>query len=93
VNSDWGGGYCASVDVINDGTTTVNNWTVTINFPNAVLSNAWNGTGTAASGSLRVSALAYDAVIPPKTSVNFGFCATTSGTPYVPSVQKVDVIN
>ena len=93
ITSDWGGGYCASVDVINGSSRQVTNWTVKMNFPLAQLTNAWSGTATVANSVLSVAAASYNQNIAPGASVNFGFCATATGANHTPTVSSVSVTN
>jgi poly(hydroxyalkanoate) depolymerase family esterase len=74
VTNDWGTGYCATLTVTNNTASTVT-WQVT--FPvRGTINNLWNGTFTQSGGSVTVSGVSFNAVLPPGQSTNsVGFCA------------------
>ena len=77
--TDWVDGYCANVDVINNGKAIVTDWTVDVNIPKAKVTNIWNGTQTVSGTLMSVAAMTYNQQIVPGATVNFGFCASTTG--------------
>jgi cellulase/cellobiase CelA1 len=74
VTNDWGTGYCATLTVTNNTASAVT-WQVT--FPvRGTINNLWNGTFTQSGGSVTVSGVSFNAVLPPGQSTNsVGFCA------------------
>jgi len=91
--ADWPDGYCASVDVVNNGSVQVRNWTVGVNFPSATLTNLWNGAPTLKGTLLSVAAAPYNQQIAPGASVNFGFCALITGANHTPTIASVTSTN
>jgi cellulase/cellobiase CelA1 len=77
--TDWVNGYCANVDVINNGKVIVTNWTVDVNIPKANVTQVWNGTQTISGAVMSVVAASYNRQVVPGATVNFGFCASTTG--------------
>lgn len=89
MQTDWGVGYCANVDISNNGTVAVTSWTAVVNFSNATLSTLWNGTPTVADGLMTVVPLEFTAHIAPGDTQNFGFCAATTAANYTPSIASL----
>lgn len=74
--SSWGGGYQAEVGVKNTGTRALGSWKVGLTLPSGQsISNIWNGTASATSGSLTVSNAPYNGTVPAGGSTTFGFTA------------------
>ena len=89
--AEWVDGYCASVDVINNGKVIVTDWTVDVNIPKSKVTNIWNGTQTVKGTLMSVDAMTYNQKIVPGATVNFGYCASTTGADpdHAPSVAEV----
>ncbi|MEW2511300.1 lytic polysaccharide monooxygenase [Streptomyces sp. NPDC046870] len=80
VNS-WNGGFQASVEVMNHGTTPLDGWAVAWQ-PGAGtrISSLWNGTlSTGTDGTVTVRNADHNRVVPADGSVTFGFTATSTG--------------
>jgi serine/threonine protein kinase len=76
VTTTWPGGYQAVVTVRNAAERPLGGWTVTWPQPTGhVISNLWNGTFTAESGSVRVTNADHNAKLPVDGSTSFGFTA------------------
>ena len=75
IENDWGTGATVSVTITNNGSASINGWTLTWTFPgNQKISNLWNASYTQNGTSVIVTNLAYNAMIPPNGGkVNFGF--------------------
>jgi len=81
VVNDWNSGATVSVNIVNNGTTAINDWTVTWTFPgNQVIGNLWNGTYTQSGSSVTVKNTAWNGNISPGNSISFGFNISYSGT-------------
>jgi len=93
ITSTWSNGYCASVDVVNQSAAKVTNWTVGINFPSSSLTNLWSGTPSFSGSIMSVAAASYNQQVASGASVNFGFCASTTGSNYAPSIASVSYKN
>jgi endoglucanase len=85
--NDWGSGATVNVAITNSGTTAVNGWTLTWDFPgNQQINNLWNGSYTQSGASVSVKNLSYNASIPANGgSTSFGFNITYSGTNTAPT--------
>lgn len=76
VTTTWPGGYQAVVTVRNAAERPLGGWTVSWPQPAGhVISNLWNGSFTAESGSVRVTNADHNAKLPVDGSTSFGFTA------------------
>ncbi|GII25985.1 hypothetical protein Pme01_55820 [Planosporangium mesophilum] len=82
VNS-WPGGFQGEVTVANNGSTTLNGWTVRMTLASGqTISSLWNGTNTGTTGEVTVKNAAYNGTLAANASTTFGFTATgSSATP------------
>ena len=77
----WSGAFQGEITVRNNGTATINSWTVTLVFPSGVtITQMWGGTYSPASGTVTVRPMSYTATIAPNGSVTAGFIANASGS-------------
>src|SRR3984893_16595183 len=61
VQSDWGSGFTASLNIANNGTAAITGWTVTYAYAgNQTLSNGWNGTWSQSGKTGTVNNLSYN---------------------------------
>lgn len=75
----WPGGYQGEVTVANNGSTTLNGWTVRMTMPSGeTISSLWNGVNTGTTGSVTVKNADYNGTIGAGASTVFGF--TVSGS-------------
>lgn len=74
ITSDWGSGYCADVDVTNNGSQSVE-WQVSVTIDGSV-SSLWNGAWSQTGPTLEVSGVSWNAALAAGASTRFGFCAT-----------------
>ena len=83
VTNDWGGGYCANINVVNQSAKATKNWSVRIDTNQSSVYQIWNGTRSGNTGTVTMApSLAWNKVIPSNGSTNsVGFCAnrTVSG--------------
>ena len=78
VNS-WPGGLQAEVTVRNNGSSTLNGWTVALGLPGGVtIQNLWNGVPSGTSGNVTVRNEHYNGTIGPNGSTTFGYVASGS---------------
>jgi endoglucanase len=85
VDNDWGSGFTATVTIRNDGPA-VTGWTTSFRFAgNQHVTNAWNGTLTAAGPTVTVTNAGSNGSVPTGGSVSFGFQATYTGTNAAPT--------
>jgi hypothetical protein len=85
VNSQWSGGFTASVTVTNLGSA-VTSWTAGWTFPgNQQITQIWNGTATQSGAAVTVANVSYNGAVATNSSVQFGFNGSFTGTNGVPS--------
>ncbi|HVU66637.1 MAG TPA: cellulose binding domain-containing protein [Ktedonobacteraceae bacterium] len=81
VNSQWPGGFGASIVITNTGNTTINGWQLTFSFANGqTITQLWNGSYTQSGGAVTISNLSYNGTIAPGGTVNPGFNGAWSGS-------------
>jgi hypothetical protein len=91
ITTDWGSGYCAALDVINNALAPTINWNVELDIPQATTFTTWNGFFTASTGLVTVFPAGNDnynfQIQPGATDNSIGFCANRNpGTSALPSV-------
>jgi cellulase/cellobiase CelA1 len=73
VNS-WPGGFQANVTVTNNGSTTLNGWTVHFTLASGQsITSLWNGVNTGTTGAVTVRNASYNGTLTPAGSTSFGF--------------------
>jgi hypothetical protein len=80
LTSNWGSGYCAEVSIANRGSSSITDWSVTLELKQASVNNLWNGTR---NGSI-VTPASHNRSIAAGAKVSFGFCANVSGAAQIP---------
>ncbi|MFD5475499.1 cellulose binding domain-containing protein [Streptomyces sp. NPDC127105] len=81
VNS-WPGGFQGEVTVRNNGTSTLNGWTVGLNLASGQsISSLWDGVNTGTSGTVTVRNSSYNGTLAANGTATFGFTATGNSTP------------
>jgi len=86
VTSTWQGGFQGEVTVRNNGSSTLNGWTVKLGLQSGqTLSNVWNGVNSGTSGTVSVKNAPYNGSIGGGGSTTFGFVANgnSAATPSV----------
>lgn len=73
VTSDWGSGYCANIDITNNGAGN-SEWTVTVPIEGNV-SSLWNATWVQDGELLTVEGMSWNRTLAPGGSVQVGYCA------------------
>lgn len=72
----WQGGFQGEVTVRNNGSATLNGWTVRGTFPSGVsITNLWNGTNSSSGSNLVVKNAPYNGSLPGSGTTTFGFTA------------------
>jgi mannose/cellobiose epimerase-like protein (N-acyl-D-glucosamine 2-epimerase family) len=89
--TDWGSGYCANVDVKNDGTATSTSWLARLDLKQSTISNVWNAKLSGSAGVVNAEPMDYNAKIPASQTTSFGFCANATGPNYKPSLLGVTI--
>ncbi|HWB34479.1 MAG TPA: glycoside hydrolase family 11 protein [Rugosimonospora sp.] len=82
VNS-WQGGFQANVTVKNNGSSTLNGWTVHLTLASGqTITQLWNGVNTGTSGSVTVKNASYNGTLSGGGSTTFGYTGSgNAGTP------------
>ncbi|MFB7737128.1 cellulose binding domain-containing protein [Streptomyces sp. NPDC056112] len=81
VNS-WPGGFQGEVTIRNNGTSTLNGWTVGMSLASGQsISSLWDGVNTGTSGSVTVRNSSYNGTLAASGTATFGFTATGNSSP------------
>ncbi|MEV5080645.1 cellulose binding domain-containing protein [Streptomyces sp. NPDC056159] len=81
VNS-WPGGFQGEMTIRNNGTSTLNGWTVGMTLGSGQsISSLWDGVNTGTSGSVTVRNSPYNGTLAANGTATFGFTATGNSTP------------
>ena len=71
--NDWGGGYCANVNVTN-GASTTQTWRVNLKIEGTVYT-LWNAVWQQSGSTLTASGVSWNATLAPQATAQFGYCA------------------
>ncbi|NEO03930.1 MAG: glycoside hydrolase, partial [Moorea sp. SIO3I7] len=84
-------GFCIGIQVINEGSTKVEDWELTFQMNQAAINNSWNGNfqprnreNSQSSKDYVVTPLDWGGLIEPGQSRHLGFCANKLGSDYKP---------
>ncbi|HEY8474697.1 MAG TPA: cellulose binding domain-containing protein [Natronosporangium sp.] len=81
ITSQWQGGFQGGVRVTNPGSTTINGWTVRFSFPNGQqVTQFWAGEISQEGAEVSALPAAWNRILAPSASVEFGFLASWDGT-------------
>lgn len=84
--SEWAGGFVASVEITNTGPAAVNGWSLAFAFPgDQKITSAWNAAVAQSGQSVTATSLAYNATIAPGGSTSFGFQGTWTASDATPA--------
>ncbi|MFD2764673.1 cellulase family glycosylhydrolase [Micromonospora eburnea] len=87
--NSWQGGFQGELTVKNNGTGTLNPWTVTWTWPSGVtLASGWNATVTQSGTTVTAAAPDWARTLAPGASVVIGF--TANGTASAPATVKLN---
>ena len=76
----WPGGFQGEVIVVNNGSATLNGWTVRMTMASGqAISSLWNGVNTGTTGRIAVKNATYNGTLGGGASTTFGFTATGNG--------------
>ncbi|KDN82371.1 lytic polysaccharide monooxygenase [Kitasatospora cheerisanensis] len=80
VVGSWGGGFQASVEVMNHNSTPINSWTLKWQTGSGTtITSLWNGALTTSGTNVTVQNAAYNGTIAANSSTTFGFTANSTG--------------
>lgn len=91
-SSEWSGGFTASVEVENTGSTSLSSWNVGFTFGgDQKITSAWNeGSYTQSGAAVTVTNAAYNGSIAPGGNTSFGFQGTWTSSDAAPSSFTVN---
>jgi endoglucanase len=92
IQSDWQSGFCMTMQVSNQGNTSVRNWQVTFQMNQAAINNSWNATFKPQGAQYVATPLDWARVVEPGQSRELGFCANKLGSDYQPQQVSVSAI-
>jgi hypothetical protein len=86
VQTDWGSGFTASLNVTNNGTAAITGWTVTYSYAGSqVLSSGWSGNWTQSGKAVTVTNASYNGSLSAGQSTAAGANFNYSGTNAAPT--------
>ena len=86
VQTDWGSGFTASLNITNNGTAAITGWTVTYTYAgNQTLANGWNGTWSQSGKTVTVANASYNGSLAAGASTTAGANFNYSGTNAAPT--------
>ena len=86
VQSDWGSGFTANLNITDNGTAAITGWTVTYTYAgNQTLANGWNGNWTQSSKTVTVTNASYNGSLAAGASTTAGANFNYSGTNAAPA--------
>lgn len=88
INNDWGTGFTAAIQIVNNGSTAINGWDVSWEYTDgSVVTSSWNANVTG-NNPYTASALAWNSTINPGASVEFGIQGRSSdGEAQIPTLS------
>ncbi|MEU4471994.1 cellulose binding domain-containing protein [Micromonospora sp. NPDC023888] len=86
-NNDWGNGYIGGVEIVNNGTSPINGWTLTWTWPTGwqQVSSGWSATWEQVGTAVRVTPTDDNRQIAAGGSVSAGFVGAYSGPNVLPT--------
>ncbi|MGN0145309.1 MAG: cellulase family glycosylhydrolase [Clostridium sp.] len=95
VENDWNNGATINVTIKNNGTTSINGWTLSWKQPeNQTIREMWNGAYTKSNSTIFVNNLDYNSTIPANGGTQtLGFNINYSGANTIPSEFKLNDIS
>jgi O-glycosyl hydrolase len=84
--SQWAGGFVASVTISNSGSSPVNGWALGFTFPgDQKITNAWNGVAAQSGEGVTITNQNYNTTIAAGASTSLGFQGTWTSSDAVPT--------
>lgn len=78
LQSDWGSGYCATVELQNVGATAITTWEVQVELSGATVNSRYSADFSSSGTRLVAKPLSWNATLAPSAKTTFGFCAAAS---------------
>jgi hypothetical protein len=88
-HSVWNEGFCGEVVLKNSASSTVNNWSIGLDFGGTTLDSGWSAKFSQRTGVATVTPEDWTRQIAPGQETRFGFCATKSGAAPLPKIVSV----
>ena len=89
--SQWAGGFVASVTISNPGTSPINGWMLGFTFPgDQKITNSWNGAAAQSGKGVTITSENYNSTIAAGTSTSIGFQGTWTTSDAVPTSFTVN---
>ena len=89
--SQWAGGFVASVTISNPGTSPINGWTLGFTFPgDQKITNSWNGLAAQSGKGVTITSENYNSTIGAGASTSIGFQGTWTTSDAVPTSFTVN---
>ncbi|MEV6880340.1 glycoside hydrolase family 9 protein [Amycolatopsis sp. NPDC051128] len=89
--NSWNGGFTATVNLTNTGTTAWPTWTLKFAFPgNQKVTQGWSATWSQASANVTAVAMPWNASVAPGQSVSLGFNGSYTGSNANPAAFTVN---
>ena len=89
--SQWAGGFVASVTISNPGTSPINGWTLGFTFPgDQKITNSWNGAAAQSGEGVTIANENYNSTIAAGASTSMGFQGTWTTSDAVPTAFTVN---
>ena len=84
--SQWTGGFVASVTINNTSSAALSSWTLGFTFPgDQHITTAWNGTATQSGENVTITNASYNGAIPAGGSTSLGFQGTWTNSDATPT--------
>ncbi len=74
VTDMWESGYCATVNVTNTGSQTINGWTVVMDVGTATQNARWNANFSQTGSTVTATNMTQNGTLAPGAQTSFGFC-------------------
>ncbi|MEU0550554.1 cellulose binding domain-containing protein [Micromonospora sp. NPDC005979] len=79
--NSWNNGFTADVQITNNGSSTINGWTLTYNLPGGqTVTNAWNATVSQSGSAVTARNVSHNGSIAPRGTASFGYQGTLNGS-------------
>jgi non-reducing end alpha-L-arabinofuranosidase len=84
--SQWAGGFVASITITDTGTSAISGWTLAFTFPgDQHITNAWNGSTSQSGANATITNASYNGTIAPGASTSLGFQGTWNTSDAAPA--------
>jgi hypothetical protein len=92
ISSAWNAGYCANIEMINQGTTVITDWTVSLDMKKSTVSSIWSADYSSNGNTVVIKPLFWNNTIGVGSKVSFGFCANRADSTSQSDIVKLEII-